>query len=402
MNRQNEFDRDRSEEIEELRDDFEDMTTEYTDPGPEDAESTPAKPDASPKETASDEDDDLTYLDDSFYEQEEYEDDYYEDPPKTLVSRIFNIHTALLAVLLVCGIGIFLALHNFGVRIDQDDLPDNASTEYTDKLDMILPLLDADGKRVDRDVDTIVCFGNAPFADDRDSADGLCNMIAEATGATVYNCAVTGSYMAAQSPYYNPGEEPMDAYTLYWLVTLAARGPIEHYYPQAEENLGDATPIDGHEVAETIKSIDWYDVDVVTIMYDATDYLLGHMMYSDENNTDIEQFTGNLEASIELLQLAYPDIRIIVMSPTYAFAVEEDGSYVSSDMKRFGQDVLSTYSIKEYQSAAEHGVTFLDHLYGTVTEENARELLSDNIHLNQAGRKAVLDRFLYALNFYKN
>ena len=52
-------------------------------------------------------------------------------------------------------------------------------------------------------------------------------------------------------------------------------------------------------------------------------------MYSDENPTDPTQFTGNLEASIEVLQNYYPQIRIIVMSPTYAYAVDENGDYVA-------------------------------------------------------------------------
>ena len=136
-------------------------------------------------------------------------------------------------------------------------------------------------------------------------------------------------------------------------------------------------------------------------MYDASDYLAGHEMYSDQNSTDIMQFTGNMEAGIELLQSTYPHIRIIVMSPTYAFAVNEQGEYVSSDMYTYGeQDVLSTYVIRQYASAATRSVSFVDNLYGTITEDNASEYLTDNLHLNVAGRRLVAERFEYALNYY--
>ena len=46
------------------------------------------------------------------------------------------------------------------------------------------------------------------------------------------------------------------------------------------------------------------------------------------------------------------------------------------------------------------GITFVDNLYGTIHEDNAREYLSDHIHLNVEGRKKVAERFVYALNYF--
>ena len=125
-------------------------------------------------------------------------------------------------------------------------------------------------------------------------------------------------------------------------------------------------------------------------------------MYSDQNSTDITQFTGNLEASIDVFQKNFPHIRIIVMSPPYAFSneLDENGDYISSDIVRYGWDVLSTYVIKEYTSCASKQVTFIDNLYGTITEDNAKEYLIDNLHLNVKGRKEIAERFLYALNYF--
>ena len=95
-----------------------------------------------------------------------------------------------------------------------------------------------------------------------------------------------------------------------------------------------------------------------------------------------------------------PYCRIIVMSPTYAFAINEEGEYVSSDIQRYGQDVLSTYVIRQYASCATRSVSFVDNLYGTITEDNAEEYLIDNLHLNVEGRRRVAERFEYALNYY--
>lgn len=321
--------------------------------------------------------------------------------PKKGLRSFLNMHVLLLLVFVIFVVSIVVRFMNWGQRINQSDIIKNESGEYADVLDQILPLTDADGKPIIQEkMDTIVAFGNSPFSDDRDSRDNLANMIADAAGAKVYNCSVSGSYLASERPAYDSKEAPMDAYCFYWLITLATSGANSHYYEEAKNILGDALPPEAQEVYDTLTTLDFNTVDVVTVMYDATDYLMGHEMYDDANSTNIQQFTGNLEAGIELLQATYPNIRIIVMSPTYAFAVDENGEYVSSDIYTFGQDVLSTYSIKEFQSATSRGVSFIDHLYGTITEANAKDYLTDNLHLNVEGRKLVRDRFLKALNYY--
>ncbi len=326
-----------------------------------------------------------------------------EAPEKTTskkgIRSFLNMHMLLLVVFIIFVTCIFIKFSNWGEEIDISQIESDNSDVNLDIMDQFLPLIDSEGKVVDMgEIDTIVTFGNAPFADDRNSEDNLANMIAKATGATVYNCSVTDSYLASQWPFFDANEKPMDAYCFYWLVTLAANGANAHYYEDAARVLGDDIPPDAQQVYDMLTTIDFNEVDVVTVMYDASDYLMGHEMYDDTNPTNIQQFTGNLEAGIELLQYTYPHIRIIVLSPTYAYAIDGNGEYVSSDMYRYGQDVLSTYVIKQFGSCASRSVSFVDNLYGTITEDNAREYLTDHIHLNVEGRKLVTQRFMDALN----
>jgi hypothetical protein len=120
-----------------------------------------------------------------------------------------------------------------------------------------------------------------------------------------------------------------------------------------------------------------------------------------ENPTDIAYFTGNLEASIELIKEIYPHIRIIVMSPTYAYALNPDGDYVSSDMYCYLEDYkLSTYALMVERSTSMQGVSFVDNIYGTINENNADQYLLDHINLNVAGRQKLAERFVYALQYY--
>ena len=335
---------------------------------------------------------------------EEYEEDYPEEdeaPAPAGIRRFLNVHVFFVLVLVVViGLVAYRFTH-WGQRVSQSDIFKDGQGSYDDSWDSILPLTDENGQMVITDASNIVLFGNAPFADDRDSSDSLANLIAKETGANVYNCSISGSYLAAQELNFDPTVAAMDAYCLYWLVNLATGAPIDNYYVQAAEQLGDKTPADAEEVINTLKTLDFNTIDTVAIMYDATDYLLGNPMYNDDNPTDPTQFTGNLEASLDVLQSLYPQIRIIVMSPTYAYAVDENGDYVSSDMYIYNnRDVLSTYVIKECYSANLHSVSFMDNLYGSITEDNAKEYLTDNLHLNVKGRKLIAKRFEYFLNYY--
>lgn len=340
---------------------------------------------------------------DDFSEEYEEEDYPEEDkaPAPAGIRRFLNVHVFFaLVMIIVIGLVAYRFTH-WGQRVSQSDIFKDGQGSYDDSWDSILPLTDENGQMVITDASNIVLFGNAPFADDRDSSDSLANLIAKETGANVYNCSISGSYLAAQELNFDPTVAAMDAYCLYWLVSLATGAPIDNYYVQAAEQLGDKTPADAEEVINTLKTLDFNTIDTVAIMYDATDYLLGNPMYNDDNPTDPTQFTGNLEASLDVLQSLYPQIRIIVMSPTYAYAVDENGDYVSSDMYIYNnRDVLSTYVIKECYSANLHSVSFMDNLYGSITEDTAKEYLTDNLHLNVKGRKLIAKRFEYFLNYY--
>lgn len=315
-----------------------------------------------------------------------------------------GIHLLFGAIVIGVIVAIFLKFSNFingGIVSEEDLTPDTENLPETEALDYILPLItSAENLPEDDGETTIVCFGNAPFADDRDSADNLCNLIAEKADATVYNCSIPGSYMATYAATFDAGYYPMDAFSFYWLTTAFCMDNFQMFdTAQAIRPDFDPGP-DAMEAIELLRSIDFNKVDVITLMYDGSDYLEGRAMYNDENFTDPQQFTGSMAAGIELIQAYYPHIRIIVMSPTYAYGVEEDGTYVSSDIKTYGHSFLSTYVVKQAEAAYELGVSFVDNLYGTIHENIASDYLIDHIHLNKKGRELVAERFVDALNMY--
>lgn len=314
-----------------------------------------------------------------------------------------NWHIVLLIVLLVSVIIIIYSIRNWGEKIDLSELfPEGNTPEQeiqVEVLDNILPNLDSEGSAAAADgVTNIVLFGNGSFAEDYGTVDNVANLIAEMTDANVYNCAVPNSHLAATNTSFSADADAMDAFNLYWLSTLAT---IDNYSPceQALESSA-SLPTEAEQVFELMCDIDFSTIDVIGIMYDATDYLEGRPVFNPENHTDIQTYYGNLTASLELLQRYFPHIRIIVMSPTYAYAIDSDGNYVESDIYVYNEFPLSTYSQMLEQSAANAGVSFVDNLYGTVNLYNANDYLIDNVKLNKDGKQKLAERFVYALQYY--
>ncbi len=321
------------------------------------------------------------------------------DAPKNLFQRI-NWHIVFILVFFITVGLIYYRVMNYGTLVDPSTIEGNDSL---DVLDYIAPLLGYDGPLNEDGITTVVAFGNSPFSDDRNSKDNLAKLIADTGDITVYNCSVENSFLTIVEDVFPPRRDSFDNFNLYSLLTLFVNREnqaVINNFNDCLDTFGSNLPEGAQEAYDILTTIDPAIIDVITIMYDGSDYLAGHNMYNDDNATDVWQFTGNLEASIELIRTAYPHIRIIVLSPTYAYAVDESGNYVSSDMYRYGQDVLSTYVIKQAASSYAHGITFVDNLYGSVHEGNATEYLIDNIHLNIEARKLIAQRFLDALHYY--
>lgn len=327
------------------------------------------------------------------------------------LSRV-NIHILLAVVLgIIFLIIILIAAYkiiNWGHFIDPDDILENSKNEYVDSFDSIIPLTDKDGMPIYSAAgaqSTIVCFGNAPFADDRNAPDNLANMIASMTGATVYNCSIADSSLTSLPPDTSISN-PDHYFHFYWLCLLAAGDEeIAQAYLNALEELKDEAPPEAREVYDTIKSIDFSTVDVITVMYDASDYLGGHLIFMDEDPTNMETFTGSLEAGLQCLKETYPHIRIIVLSPTYAYSdrLDDSGKYISSEIQFYSPALsgLYNYILSQCLSCGRNAVTFVD-LYSTITGANANQYLTDHLHLNKDGRKKVAERFVYALEYFNN
>lgn len=246
----------------------------------------------------------------------------------------------------------------------------------------------------DDGVPTIVCFGNAPFADDRDADDNPCMLLAAKTDAVVYNCSISGSYMSTYNEAFS-ADYAIDAFSFYH-IAAAVTGNGGNTLSTALDAMGE---IDGDTKAaiELLQTIDFNTVDFIYIMYDGSDHFAKRAIHNEADMSDTRFFTGSMISGIQLIRQAYPWIQVVVMSPAYAFDVAEDGSFISSDSKEFGAGRLSSYFFYQYDACAAAEITFIDNLYGGIREDTATDYLSDNFHLNAEGRKFIAAQMERAL-----
>lgn len=328
------------------------------------------------------------------------------DEKPGFIDHIFKInwHIVLLLVLVVSVFLVIYRVKNWGTHVDLNELDySNADDFDIEDNDEFLPLIYKGDAPAASDGEThIVLLGNDTFAQNRGTKDDMANMIAELTDATVYNCAVTGSFMASSNYYIDLETNPMDAFNLYWFTTAFTVDNKEPY-EKIFADYGDAVSSDARAAFDTLCSIDFDYVDVIGIMYDAHDYLADNPLGSPDNPTDILSFAGNMEASIELIKQTYPHIRIIVMSPTYTYVLGEDGDYLECDFHKSSDGyTLADYVLYTRQRTSTNGVSFVDNFYGTVNAANADSYLLDHINLNTAGREKLATRFVEALTSYDN
>ncbi len=313
-----------------------------------------------------------------------------------------NFHVILLSLMAIVFLIIAFKLLFWDKRVRENNERESDTTLSfeTEPLDSIIPLDSSDTSQKEKDDDLRILFiGNGSLADEKDSENNLANIVQAKTGATVYNCAIPGSYMTMKNDTYKD-TFIYDAFSFYNLCTIFTIDNTKTI-SWAERDLGGFPP-DVAESLELLQSIDYSELDVLCVYYDGSDYLDQRGSYNIDREEDPTLFCGALKAGLELVKQSLPHVRIIVMSPAYAYAVDQDGNYTSSFMTDVLEEPLSNYIGLQSQTCMDCHVSFVDNFYGSVYEEIADDYLKDNILLNEKGHALVADRFLYALNRFND
>lgn len=311
-------------------------------------------------------------------------------------TKKFNInwHYIILgAILIIAATSIIkLVIWNIGTKSDYD--PNNLAEGFDiEPLDTIIPLskINLEGREDDGKT-YILCLGNNPLTDET-GANSFASLLSEKSNATVYNGGFPSSGIGAKFSSYNEGYS-RDNFNLPYVAKSISGKDFSSMEAAASLEQDNKYM----EAVDTLKSIDYDKVDIIAIMYDAIDYIEGVPADNPNDPYELSTYTGGLRNAIESIQKAYPHIRIFVMSHTFAQSIDENGNFQNGGSVDLGNGALPHYLIKEVDVAISCGVSIIDNFYGTVNEDNYRDYMIDNIHLNDAGREALADRLAEVIN----
>lgn len=143
---------------------------------------------------------------------------------------------------------------------------------------------------------------------------------------------------------------------------------------------------------ETVDKLDRVDFDRVKILlmvYGMNDYHCGIPVEDAEDPMSETTYAGALRTVLQLLQKRYPELRIILVTPTYSWYLDLGISCEEFDT---GGGILEDYVEKELEIAREYGVEILDlyhDFYTHETLEDWKEYTRDGVHPNEAGMEKI-------------
>lgn len=306
--------------------------------------------------------------------------------------QIRVIHIAIVFIIVtILGIAIFKVVR-WGTTSDNVlesiETDDDFSTEAEDHIALVDPRALKD--REDDGVTTVVMLGDNTLSDYPD-ADGISAQVGELANATVYNISFAGARMATKNVDYTD-DNPEDAFSLYWLSRCIASGDYDLL-----TNKMDLTPYMDDRYEETIEllqTIDFETVDIITFLYGPHDYLDGTVITDPNDYNSHITYSGALNEAALIIKEAFPHIRLIAVSPTFAMVDDGTGQLVGSDLHNTGYGALPSYMVAAKNIAADWAnISYVDNIYGLPFNfETYPDYLEDNLYPNATARTLIAER----------
>ena len=152
---------------------------------------------------------------------------------------------------------------------------------------------------------------------------------------------------------------------------------------------------DVSEIFAKMKEMDFSKVDVMTIAYGVNDYTAYKGLDNASNPKDVEYYGGALRYSLEKILNAYPNIRVVIVTPCWCFWPDGNGGVIEDSDTRYynlEQDTLAEFAKKCVEIGNEYHIPVVDAYKGlSINKFNHSHWFNagDGIHPNEKGRKAL-------------
>ncbi len=241
----------------------------------------------------------------------------------------------------------------------------------------------------------IVCLGDSIIGNER-GPDSITGVMEELLGETVYNGAFGGSTMCRRVTE-DSGSVTTDTLSMAKLSEAISQ---QDFYVQNASVTRCAVMEYFPEAVYGFQTIDFDETEILVIEHGVNDYLTGSVLDNPDDPFDTYTFGGALRYSLENLKAAYPELRIILVTPTYCWFLALESNCEEIDR---GNGILEDYVKLELEIAAQYGVEVLDNYHesgigDSKTFEEWEVYTQDGLHLNEVGRRLVAERIIEQIN----
>lgn len=212
----------------------------------------------------------------------------------------------------------------------------------------------------------ILNLGDSIFGNDRKR--NISQYLAEFSGATVYNGGFGGTRMTIRT-----GGDTGSGYEYFDGVNLVTALTTGNWTNQ-DTGVGIVPTTYYAETLEMLKNLDMSTVDIVTIAWGTNDYTA---------KKTVEEITTALESIIDMIQSAYPTIRILVCTPIWRYFDDGDG-----DTKIYNASTLKDIALAIEETAKNKRVSVLNGYQNLPLSANTASTyfdVNDKTHLNEKG-----------------
>lgn len=212
-------------------------------------------------------------------------------------------------------------------------------------------------------------------------------LVGQALGKTTINGAFGGSTMT-----WYP-DENSDYYQRYGLNFPALVQAIctDDFGVQKSLHMNDIGTEDFQDVIMYMESIAYDELEILVLEYGTNDYFSGTLIDGDEN---IECFAGSFARGIEALQEHFPNLRIVVVSPTFNWHY---AAHMNCEQVEFGGGYLSDYNNALIELCDKYALEYIS-LYELYNHEfdifECRLYTEDGVHPNEYGRQLIANEIV--------
>lgn len=232
----------------------------------------------------------------------------------------------------------------------------------------------------------IVLFGDSIYGNVRDES-AIPARLEALTGMSIYNAAIGGTTMGRRDVGSNL-DYSGDSLSV---VALAKAVYASDFGVQKTMRPKEVVVDYFDETIRGLAELDFSSVELVIIGSGTNDYFNGILLENGEDPMDEYTFAGALRRTIDYLRKANPELRILLVTPTYNWYLLTGQSCEEFDVS----GVLEEYVDMEIRVADETGVELLDlyhDFYPHEQWEDWERYTTDGVHPNEDGRAMIAEK----------